>query len=197
MWSFTFFLNSFLLGVGLTMDAFSVSLANGFKENDMPKAKMLFMAGLFGFFQALMPMIGWICVHTIIENFKMFEYFIPWIALALLGCIGGGMIYEFLKPSDETDEMKKKGFIALLIQGIATSIDALSVGFTIGEYDWFMALVCVIIIAAVTFIFCIIGVFVGKKFGTKFSTKADLIGGIILIAIGIEIFITKMIELYA
>ena len=156
MWSFTFFLNSFLLGVGLTMDAFSVSLANGFKENDMPKAKMLFMAGLFGFFQALMPMIGWICVHTIIENFKMFEYFIPWIALALLGCIGGGMIYEFLKPSDETDEMKKKGFIALLIQGIATSIDALSVGFTIGEYDWFMALVCVIIIAAVTFIFCII-----------------------------------------
>lgn len=197
MWDFTFFLNSFLLGVGLTMDAFSVSLANGFKENNMPKRKMISMAGLFGFFQALMPMIGWICVHTIVEKFKMFEYFIPWIALVLLCFIGGKMVYEFFRPNDDTDEIKKTGFTALLIQGIATSIDALSVGFTIGEYDWVMALVCAIIIAVVTFIFCIVGVFIGKKFGTKFSTKAELIGGIILIAIGIEIFITKMIELYA
>lgn len=198
MWSFTFFLNSFLLGVGLTMDAFSVSLANGFKENNMPKSKMLSMAGLFGFFQAFMPMIGWLCVHTIIEKFKMFEYFIPWIALALLVFIGGKMVYDFLNPNDdEEEEIKKTGIIALIIQGIATSIDALSVGFTIGEYDWLMALVCAIIIALVTFIFCIIGVFIGKKFGTKFSTKAELIGGIILIAIGIEIFVSKMIELYA
>lgn len=194
---FTFFFNSVLLGVGLTMDAFSVSLANGFKENNMSKGKMILIASTFAFFQALMPMIGWICVHTIIEQFHVFEYFIPWIALILLAFIGGKMVFEFFKGKDnEEDEIKKTGIWALFIQGIATSIDALSVGLTIGEYDFLMALIASLIIATVTFGFCFAGVLIGKKFGTKFSTKAELIGGIILIAIGIEIFVTKMIELY-
>lgn len=194
--NFQFFLNSILLGVGLAMDAFSVSLANGFKENKMPIVKHIGMSGLFAVFQGMMPIIGWVCVHTIVEKFKVFEYFIPWIALVLLAFIGGKMIYEFFKPGNEEEE-HKTGVIALIVQAIATSIDALSVGFTISEYDFSLALICVGIIALVTFVICFIGVFIGKKFGTKFASKAELIGGIILVAIGVEIFITKMIELYA
>ena len=93
-WSFVFVINSILLGVGLAMDAFSVSVANSLNEPYMSKGKMWSVAGTFGFFQALMPMIGWICVHTIVQYFKTFEKFIPWIALILLLFIGGKTIIE-------------------------------------------------------------------------------------------------------
>lgn len=184
-----FFINSILLGVGLAMDAFSVSLANGLNEPKMKKGRMCFIAGTFGFFQALMPMIGWICVHTIVRIFSGFEKAIPWIALGLLLFIGGKMLIEGIKNKDENDEKPGVGFGALLVQGIATSIDALSVGFTIGEYDVFLALLCALIIAIVTFVICMAGLFIGRKFGTVFANKAGIIGGIILIAIGIEIFV--------
>ena len=88
-WSFVFFLNSALLGVGLAMDAFSVSMANGLHDPGMPKSTMAKIAGTFALFQAVMPMTGWVCVHTIVELFASFEVFIPWIALVLLGYIGG------------------------------------------------------------------------------------------------------------
>lgn len=189
-WSLFFVFNSVLLGVGLAMDAFSVSLANGLNEPAMRKKKMCAIAGTFGFFQALMPMIGWICVHTILEYFKLFEKFIPWIALFLLLFIGGKMVKEGMGDEDNDVEKAEVGAMALLIQGIATSIDALSVGFTIAEYDFVMALVCSLIIAAVTFIISFSGLILGKKFGTKFSNKATILGGAILIAIGIEIFVS-------
>lgn len=189
-WSFVFFFNSVLLGVGLAMDAFSVSLANGLNEPGMKKKKMCGIAGVFAGFQALMPMIGWVCVHTIVQYFKAFEKFIPWIALILLLFIGGKMLIEGIKNKDGEVEKPKMGFAALLLQGVATSIDALSVGFTISEYGLVMALVCALIIAVVTFFVCLVGLVIGKKFGTKFSNKAEILGGIILIAIGIEIFIT-------
>ena len=104
-WSLFFVFNSVLLGVGLAMDAFSVSLANGLNEPAMHKKKMCVIAGTFGFFQALMPMIGWVCVHTIIEYFKMFEKFIPWIALILLLFIGGKMVKEGIQ--DGAEEVEK------------------------------------------------------------------------------------------
>lgn len=189
-WSLFFVFNSILLGVGLAMDAFSVSLANGLNEPAMHKKKMCVIAGTFGFFQALMPMIGWVCVHTIIEYFKMFEKFIPWIALILLLFIGGKMVKEGIQDGAEEVEKAKVGALALLIQGIATSIDALSVGFTIAEYDFIMALTCSLIIAAVTFVISFTGLILGKKCGTKFSNKATILGGSILIAIGIEIFVS-------
>ncbi|MBR3751471.1 MAG: manganese efflux pump, partial [Clostridia bacterium] len=88
-----FFITNILLGVGLAMDAFSVSLANGLNQPCMGKGKMCGMAGVFAFFQAIMPLIGWLCVHTLLEYFKAFEPFIPWIALVLLCYIGGKMIY--------------------------------------------------------------------------------------------------------
>lgn len=189
-WSFLFFVNSVLLGIGLAMDAFSVSLANGLSEPDMKKPKMCVIAGVFAFFQAAMPMIGWICVHTIVKYFEAFEMFVPWIAFALLLFIGGKMLTEGIKNNGGENEKTKVGVAALMVQGIATSIDALSVGFTIAEYGLLMAVVCSLIIAAVTFAICIAGLIVGRKFGTKFGNKATIIGGVILILIGIEIFVT-------
>lgn len=192
-WEPMFFVNSALLGVGLAMDAFSVSLANGLNEPKMKKPKMAGIAGVFAFFQAVMPLIGWICVHTVVQYFKSFEKCIPWVALFLLAYIGGKMLYDGIKNKDSEDEKTAVGFAALLVQGIATSIDALSVGFTIAEYNWIHALVCALIIASVTFVICSAGLAIGKKFGTRLAGKASILGGAILIFIGIEIFISGII----
>ncbi|MCM1187015.1 MAG: manganese efflux pump MntP family protein [Lachnoclostridium sp.] len=189
-WNLLFFFNSALLGVGLAMDAFSVSLANGLHEPDMKKGKMCRVAGVFAFFQAAMPMIGWLCVHIMLQYFQAFEKLIPWIALALLASIGGNMLMEGIKKKDEEAETPKVGAAALFLQGIATSIDALSVGFTIADYGLLMAVICALIVSAVTFVICMAGLVIGKKFGTRFSGKAEILGGIILIAVGIEIFAT-------
>ena len=190
---FVFIFNSILLGVGLAMDAFSVSLANGLNEQNMKKGKVFGIAGVFAFFQGLMPLLGWVCIHSILSYFEAFEKFIPWIALILLVLIGGKMLLDGIFHK-EGEEKKTLGLWGLLLQGIATSIDALSVGFTIAEYDVKMALVSVLLIALVTFVICLCGIEIGKKFGTKLSNKATIFGGIILIAIGIEIFITGLIK---
>ena len=189
-WSLLFFINSALLGVGLAMDAFSVSLANGLNEPDMRRRKMCGIAGVFAGFQALMPMTGWICVHTIVRYFRSFEKWVPWIALVLLLYIGGKMLLDGIRNKEEDAEKAGVGIGALVVQGVATSIDALSVGFTIAEYDFPMALVCALIIAAVTFVICIGGLILGRQFGTRLGSKASILGGVILIAIGIEIFVT-------
>ena len=188
-----FVINSVLLGVGLAMDAFSVSLANGLNEPAMKKNRMSLIAGVFAFFQAAMPMIGWICVHTIMQVFKNFEKFIPWIALLLLCYIGGELLLDGIKNQDSEEESTKLGFGALMVQGVATSIDALSVGFTIAEYGFVMALICALIIAVVTFIISFAGLILGKKFGTKFAGRASILGGVILIGIGLEIFLTGIL----
>lgn len=192
-WDLLFFFNSVLLGVGLAMDAFSVSLANGLNEPEMTKGKMCKIAGVFAVFQAVMPMLGWVCVHTIVQYFQAFEKLIPWIALVLLSLIGGKMLVEGIRNKDSQPEKVQVGMAALLIQGVATSIDALSVGFTVAEYGLDMVLVCVLIIAAVTFFICIMGLMIGKRFGTKLSNKASVLGGAILIVIGLEIFITGIL----
>ena len=193
MYDFMFFLESILLGAGLAMDAFSVSLANGLNEACMKTRKMCGVAGVFAFFQGLMPMIGWVCIHTIVEYFKWFENLIPWIALVLLCFIGGKMLYEGIKNKSDEVVCKKLTVGALLVQGIATSIDALSVGFTIAEYEWHAALTSSVIIMLITFMICMFGIFIGKKAGTKLAGKAGIIGGIILIVIGLEIFITGLL----
>ncbi len=189
--SFSFFLTSIALGIGLAMDAFSVSLANGLNEPKMKPRRMCAIAGTFSFFQFLMPMIGWLCVHTVMQVFSAFERFIPWIALILLLFIGGNMLREGIKNKcgEETDSCPV-GFAALMLQGVATSIDALSVGFTIAEYSVFSAFVCCLLIAAVTFAICMGGLCIGRRFGTCMAGKASILGGVILIIIGIEIFIT-------
>lgn len=191
-WNLLFFFNSVLLGAGLAMDAFSVSLANGLHEPSMSRKKVCQIAGTFAAFQAFMPMTGWLCVHTILQYFQAFEKFIPWIALVLLLYIGGKMLLEGIKDTGDEGGAKNQEVdsTALFVQGIATSIDALSVGFAIADYGFVMALVCSLIIAAVTFLLCVSGLYIGKKFGTRFSGRAAILGGVILIVIGLEIFIT-------
>ena len=184
----------FLLAVGLSMDAFAVSICKGLALGRVRFKQMLIVGLWFGGFQALMPMIGWICVHTLLQVFEWFEKLIPWIALFLLLYIGGKMLWEGLHPGDEEEGCSRRdGIGALMIQGVATSIDALSVGFTISGYNLLMAVVCALIIAVVTFIICMAGLEIGKRFGTKLSGKADILGGVILIGIGLEIFITSFI----
>lgn len=192
--SFTFFFNSILLGTGLAMDAFSVSLANGLNEPCIKKSKTSLVAGIFSLFQFAMPLIGWVCVSTIAKQFKAFEKFIPWIALLLLCYIGGKMLFEGIKTKQNDVPCKAVTISALLVQGIATSIDALSVGFTISHYNFFEALIACFIIGVVTFIICFAGVTIGKKAGTRLSGKAGILGGVILIFIGLEIFISSFIK---
>lgn len=187
-----FIVYSILLGVGLAMDAFSVSLANGLNDPKMGAGRMSLIAGTFGGFQFLMPMVGWICVHTIVQYFKSFESFIPWIALILLLFIGINMIKDGVYGEGEENEVKGLSLGMLMMQGVATSIDALSVGFTIADYDAMTAFICSVIIAVVTFAICIAGLLIGRRFGLALAGKAQILGGVILISIGLEIFITEI-----
>ncbi len=186
--SISFFITSIMLGVGLAMDAFSVSLVAGLSEPCMQRRKMTGVAGTFAFFQALMPMIGWLLVHTLLEFFHSFEKFIPAIALVLLAYIGIKMIIEGKHCEGEECNCRKLTLSALLIQGIATSIDALSVGLEIAAYSVLQALIVALIIAAITFVICYAGIMIGKKTGTLLSGKASIFGGVILVLIGIYIF---------
>ena len=199
---FLFFFEAAMLGVGLAMDAFSVSLADGLNEPQMPVSKMLGIAAVFALFQALMPFLGWVCVKTVLEAFGFIEFLIPWVALALLGFIGGKMLIEGIHENKvcnnekstecEACKMAKRlGLGALMVQGVATSIDALSVGFTIADYGIIEALLAVSVIALITFPICLGGILIGRGAGSKLSGEAGMLGGAILIFIGLEIFITS------
>ena len=189
-------ITSIILGIGLAMDAFSVSLANGLSRPNMKFADAAVIAGTFGLWQFIMPVAGWIFVHTAAEHFTWFEKIIPWIALILLCFIGGKMLIEGFKEKQTGETCSVSGtcakisFATLTLQGIATSIDALSVGFTTAKYDLAEALISALIIGLVTFAICVAGVYIGKKVGTKLSWGASVLGGIILIAIGIKIFVS-------
>ena len=184
--------NSILLGIGLAMDAFSVSLAQGLADTKMKGSKVMLIAGTFAVFQTLMPLIGWLCVHTIAEQFEAFYKAVPYVALALLGFLGVKMILEGAGPQkDEEDKPFSIG--NLLVMGVATSIDALSVGFTIADYSIVEAFTAAVIIGIVTFVISYAGVIIGKKFGTKLSGKASILGGVVLVLIGIEIFVKGLI----
>jgi len=187
----TFILNSILLGVGLAMDAFSVSMANGLNAPGMSRGWKLMIPLTFAGFQFLMPMIGWFCVRTIAEAFTAFQRAIPWIALALLLFIGGKMLIEGMRGrEDDAIDGAVLTLPVLMMQGVATSIDALSVGFTIAEYGAVRALSASLIIAGVTFVICACGLRIGQRFGTRLAGRASMLGGVILILIGIEIFVT-------
>lgn len=191
-----FLLNSILLGVGLAMDAFSVSIANGLRAPCMRRRRMVLIAGIFAFFQALMPLLGWLFVHTLLQFFHAIEPAIPYVALGLLGFLGGKMLYEGIRGEEECCDGGTLRLGGLLLQGVATSIDALSVGLTISEYGPLEAILAAVIIAAVTFAVCLPGVYLGKKFGAVFRQKAgraNILGGVILILIGIEIFVTGLL----
>ncbi len=193
-WTLSFFIESVGFGIGLAMDAFAVSAANSLNEPKMKIGRMNAIAGTFCGFQIAMPLIGWLCVVTIADIFNGFRKFIPWISLLLLLYIGGKMLYEGIANKDSEEEKPAVGLWALMVQGVATSIDALSTGFTMNELAWQQALVEAAIIGIVTYAICIGGIFIGKKFGTMLSNKATILGGCVLIGIGIEIFIKALLE---
>ena len=190
-----------LLGFGLTMDAAAVSMANGLEEPCMKERKHIFIAFMYGLFQALMPFIGYLFGSTIYNNVPQIEkyHLIPIIALVILGFLGTKMIIDAVKEGknekEEEEQIKGKTltFKLIFIQAIATSIDALSTGLTFSDYALSEALVVISLIALVTFVVCYISVNIGKKFGIKLGNKALIVGGVILILIGLEIFITGMI----
>lgn len=189
-----FFVNAAAFGLGLAMDAFSVSLANGLNEPKMGWSKVCAIAWVFAVFQTLMPLTGWFCVHTIATLFTAFQRFIPWIALILLGYIGGKMLLEGFRKQDGEILRPAVTFGALLVQGVATSIDALSVGFTIAAFSWVEALVESLIIGGVTFFICVGGLLIGKRWGARLAGKASIFGGVILLLIGLEIFLSGLLR---
>ena len=189
-----FLVNNILLGFALAMDAFSVSVADGLKATGIEKKKSFSIALVFGGFQALFPFIGWFCIHTLVVFIKAFEKAVPWIALVLLLFLGVKMIIEGIKGEEEEGNQNALSFKTILLQGIAVSIDALSVGFTIAEYNILQVLISISIIGLETFVISLIGLLIGKKIGTKLSDKAQIVGGVILIAIGLEIFITSFFK---
>ncbi len=186
-----FLITSCMLGIGLAMDAFSVSVANGLGDPGMSKKRQCIIAGIFAGFQFLMPMIGWVCVHTVVTYFKAVDPYIPWIALILLTYIGGKMILEGVRQKGMDEPVTHRVEAGeLIVQGIATSIDALSVGFTIADYPLADAFLASLIIAVVTFALCFIGLRLGRRAGDKLTGRASIAGGVILILIGLEIVLT-------
>lgn len=190
-----FVINSILLGIGLAMDAFSVSVSNGLREPKMKLGKLFLIAAVFGIFQGVMPMLGWGIVTVAVSKLVFLSAIVPWIAVAVLLFLGIKMIIEGLSSKKEEDGSKvlTLGFGTLMLQGIATSIDALSVGLTIADYEVMYAVICAVIIAVVTFLISAVGVLVGIKIGKIATNKAPLIGGAILIIIAIEIFVKIII----
>ena len=196
-----------LIGIGLSMDAVAVSVSNGIADSKMKWRKILLIAGAFGIFQGIMPFLGYLLGSVFARFISMIA---PYLAFALLGFIGGKMIIEAIRdmknPDKETleEEGKAKEKLTigiLLIQAVATSIDAFAVGVNMACYEscgnmsiavW---LAC-IIIACITFILCTVAVLVGKKTGDVFSDKATLVGGIILVVIGIKMLIEGIISLF-
>lgn len=194
------------LGVGLAMDACAVSMANGLQEPKMKTKKTMLIALFFGVFQMGMPILGYLAVTALSsilgETFTtIFGYLVPWIALGLLLFLGIKMIVEAIKESkeDNKDEKKDKTLTlkTLFIQAIATSIDALSVGIIFAEQAPYIAYISFGIVGVLTFIISLVAVFIGKKFGTIFSNRAAIVGGIILIGIGFEIFFSNWNDVVA
>ncbi len=181
-----------LLGVGLAMDAFSISVVNGMNEPGMGWRKRAAIAGVYAVFQILMPLLGWLSVHTILETFQAVQPVIPWIAFLLLGWIGGKMLWEGIRGKGEEEPVAVRPG-TLLVQGVATSIDALSAGFAMAELNTAEALTEAGLIGLVTFLLCWIGLHLGRKIGVWLSRKATILGGIILIGIGLRVLLTHLL----
>ena len=180
-------ISTLLIAVALAMDAFSVSLTKGFTMPKITKKQILWFAIFFGGFQSLMPSIGYIAgmqLEWIISTFA------PWVAFILLALIGTNMIRESFSSDDE-GESDKFSFKELTLLAIATSIDALAIGITFAFFE-INIITAISIIGLVAFIISAVGVIIGNKFGDKFKGKAEIIGGVILILIGLKILLEHL-----
>ena len=186
MMNLLFFENSILLGLGLSADAFSMCLVNGLNEQSLKRGRSFKIAGVFAFFQALMPMLGWYFVHGLIKWFSGVRKYLPLTAFILLTVIGIKMLIPEKGEEEKSTDLSAGVLIA---QGFATSVDALSAGFTMGDYSLPEAFAAAAIIAAVTFAVSYTGLKIGKKAGEKLHKKASILGAAILILLGFKILI--------
>lgn len=176
-----------LIGIGLAMDAFAVSICKGLSMKKMNWKNAVIIALYFGVFQALMPLIGYFLGMTFESIVTTFDH---WVAFALLTLIGGGMIKESF--DDEDDKKNDRvDFKTMVVLAIATSIDALAVGITFAFFDVNIVL-AVSIIGIITFIISVLGVKIGNRFGDKYQNKAQLMGGIILVLLGFKILLEHL-----
>ena len=176
------FLRIILIAVGLSMDAFAVSICKGLKMRQIDYGKTLLIGTFFGGFQALMPFIGWLFAYRFKDHIERFDHWVAFILLALIGC---KMIYESFH-SENDDDSDDLNIRELFILAVATSIDALLVGIVFATTDNINIFYSVSIIGLITFILSVIGVFIGNKFGAVYKSKAEFAGGLILIFIGVK-----------
>ena len=185
-----------LMAIGLSMDAFAVSIGNGILLGKATPAQTCKVAGAFGLFQGLMPAIGYLVASTFASQIKAIDH---WVAFGLLAFIGIKMLWDVFSEDDETPAGDPSGWRTLLLMAIATSIDAMAVGVTMALdrtgllQPWWGFLLCAGIIAIITFGICTAGVQLGCKTGNKFGTRAQIAGGIVLIGIGIKILLEHLL----
>ena len=188
------FITLLLMGIGLAMDAFAVSICKGLSMKKVKWQHAAVIGLFFGGFQALMPFIGWLLGSQFEQYITSVDH---WIAFGLLGIIGGKMLYEAIKGDEEEDECgcckdsEKLNIKELFILAIATSIDALAVGITFAFLKYPVGK-AVTVIGVTTFIISVAGVYIGNFFGARFKKKAEIAGGIILIGIGIKILLEHL-----
>lgn len=180
------FVEIIVLSLGLAMDATAVSMTDGLSNRKIKVSKALLIGLTFGFFQAMMPLLGFLFGNLFAELIETLDH---WIALVLLGYLGGKMLYDGFKKGEE--EVKKLDFKNLIIQGVATSIDAFAVGISFATLHVDITL-AVCSIGIITMVLSTIGVLIGKKFGDLLNNKATILGGLILIGMGLKIFIEHM-----
>lgn len=186
------FFTFLLMGVGLSMDAFAVSICKGLSMRKVNKKQCLVIGLFFGGFQALMPFIGWVLGSQFEQYITSIDH---WIAFILLGFIGGKMVVEAIREKDEAVEVGKMDppldLKEMFILAIATSIDALAVGITFAFLQ-VPIVEAVSVIGITTFVISVIGVYVGNFFGNRYKKKAELAGGMILILIGLKILLEHL-----
>lgn len=177
------------LALALAMDAFAVALGTGTVLARMTGRHLFRLGFHFGLFQALMPIIGWLAGQTVVEHIQTWDH---WIAFALLAFIGGRMIYEACHEEEKPADHDPTRGLNLVMLSIATSIDALAVGFSlsvIGVSIWFPALVIGLVAGTLT----LAGMFIGQKSGDRWGTKVEILGGLILIGIGVKILLEHLV----
>ena len=186
-------LDILLFGVGLSMDAFAVAICKGLAMRQVNKKQMLLIALFFGF-QALMPLLGFILGSTFASLISAYDH---WIAFILLLYVGGKMIVDAVREWKDEDKVELMDppldLKELLVLAIATSIDALACGVTFSFYENFNILRAILIIGSTTFVISSAGVYVGNIFGSKFKAKAQLLGGVILIFLGVKILLEHIL----
>lgn len=183
-----------LLGVGLSMDAFAVAICKGLAMRKVNLKQCFVIALFFGGFQALMPTIGWAIGSTFADKIVAYDH---WIAFVLLAYIGGKMVIDAIKEWKDEDKAEVMDppldIKNLFIMAVATSIDALACGVTFSFYEDINIVKSVTIIGCTTFVISALGVFIGNIFGSKYKAKAQLLGGIILILLGVKIVLEHVL----